>query len=458
MPVFTSSIEVTADYPTIKPSLNLNFARARALDPRITFTRASVGTYVGRDGLIKTAGNDEARFDHDPLTLESLGLLIEESRSNYCGNSEMLANWGFGVAGDSFTASTGSQLSPNPDGSSPAYHYSPSSTAGYHRFNRPVTVPTLDTEYVVSLFVKRVTAGSVSNLNRYVELEATGLWNGNTPGTGQSGTNGGSAVTFDMQDLVIESVTDNISGYVGDAKIENYGNGWYRLSYVFNPGIGSNFTGQVWWGHCNSISGDNGGETGNGNPSFYFWGASVENGSFITSHIPTPANSSVTRQDDFGSITGESFNSFFNQTEGTFDVGYRLGDDNTSMRVAQVSNGGTSNVIDLVVASGGGAGGYWFINTGGVVQFSSSGVTNSAQVDRNFRSVLAYKEDDCAAQQNKITAGPTTDTSVTLATDYDRLLFYQVGNNGDHIQGHLKFIRYYPKRLTDAQVTLFSQD
>ena len=78
MPVFTSSIEVTADYPTIKSSLNMNFTRSRALDPRVTFTRASVGTYVGRDGLIKTAGNDEPRFDHDPETLESLGLLIEE--------------------------------------------------------------------------------------------------------------------------------------------------------------------------------------------------------------------------------------------------------------------------------------------------------------------------------------------------------------------------------------------
>ena len=82
MPVFTSSIEVTADYPTIKPSLNLNFARSRALDPRITFTRASVGTYVGRDGLIKTASENEPRFDHDPETLESLGLLLEEPRTN----------------------------------------------------------------------------------------------------------------------------------------------------------------------------------------------------------------------------------------------------------------------------------------------------------------------------------------------------------------------------------------
>ena len=82
MPLFTPELEFTDDYPTIEPSLRLDFANARALDPRITFTRASVGTYVGRDGLIKTAGNDEARFDHDPETLESLGLLIEESSTN----------------------------------------------------------------------------------------------------------------------------------------------------------------------------------------------------------------------------------------------------------------------------------------------------------------------------------------------------------------------------------------
>ena len=457
MPVFTSSIEVTADYPTIKPSLNLNFARARALDPRITFTRASVGTYVDKNGLIKTAGVNEPRFDHDPVTLESLGLLLEEDRTNYCGNSEMLANWGFGVGGDAFSASSGSQLSSNPDGSSPAYYYIPTSAGGYHRFNRGVTLPTLDTNYVVSLFVKRVTAGTPSNLNRYVELEATGLWNGNTPGTGQTGTIGGTSVTFDMQDLVIESVTDNVNGYVGGAKIENYGNGWYRLSYVFNPGIGSNLSGTVWWGHPATLGSDAGNEAGNGSPSFYFWGASVVKGSFITSHIPTPANSSVTRQSDLGKIIGENFSSFFNASEGTFDVGYKLGGDNSSMRVAQVSNGTSNNVIDLVVGSGGGQGGYWFINTGGTTQFSSTSVTNSSQVDRNFRAVLAYKENDCAAQSNKITAGPTIDTSVTLITDYDQLLFY--GQSlGNQIQGHLKFIRYYPKRLTNAQVTLFSQD
>ena len=88
MPLITSDLEFSDDYPTIEPSLKLDFANARALDPRITFTRASTATYVGANGLIKTVGNNEPRFDHDPATGESLGLLIEESRTNFIASSE----------------------------------------------------------------------------------------------------------------------------------------------------------------------------------------------------------------------------------------------------------------------------------------------------------------------------------------------------------------------------------
>jgi hypothetical protein len=83
------------------PSLMLNFAREKSLRDQIsgkdlvTFTRSSTGTYVGADGLIKTAPVDEARFDHDPVTGESLGLLIEESRTNLLLRSEEFddASW-----------------------------------------------------------------------------------------------------------------------------------------------------------------------------------------------------------------------------------------------------------------------------------------------------------------------------------------------------------------------------
>jgi hypothetical protein len=69
-------------YPASRPSLDLNFAKLKRLDPRITFSRASSATYVDADGLIKSATAGQARFDHSPTTGESLGLLVEEARTN----------------------------------------------------------------------------------------------------------------------------------------------------------------------------------------------------------------------------------------------------------------------------------------------------------------------------------------------------------------------------------------
>jgi hypothetical protein len=80
-------------FPPSKPTLDLNFAAERSLDPRITFTRASTGTYVDANGIVRTAVNDEPRFDYDPATGESLGWLIEEARTNYCTNSDSPGSW-----------------------------------------------------------------------------------------------------------------------------------------------------------------------------------------------------------------------------------------------------------------------------------------------------------------------------------------------------------------------------
>ena len=75
-------------------ALDLQFAADKTLTarkgPTPVFTRASSGTFVGNDGLIQSAGNNVARFDHDPVTLASRGLLIEESRTNLVFPSETL--------------------------------------------------------------------------------------------------------------------------------------------------------------------------------------------------------------------------------------------------------------------------------------------------------------------------------------------------------------------------------
>ena len=79
------------------PSLDLRFADSKSLvdaisgQNLITFTRASSGTYVGSDGLLKTAATNEPRFDHNPTTGECLGLLVEEQRTNLLLNSATLS-------------------------------------------------------------------------------------------------------------------------------------------------------------------------------------------------------------------------------------------------------------------------------------------------------------------------------------------------------------------------------
>lgn len=63
------------------PSLSFNFTSG-VLDSQITFTRASTGTYFDSTGALQSAAINAPRFDYNPTTLQPLGLLIEEQRTN----------------------------------------------------------------------------------------------------------------------------------------------------------------------------------------------------------------------------------------------------------------------------------------------------------------------------------------------------------------------------------------
>jgi hypothetical protein len=77
-------------YPTVRPKFDLNLVRNRSIPPEYSYTRNSSGTYVGSDGLIKTAAVNEPRFEFDAVTGEYKGLLVEEARTNYYTTSETM--------------------------------------------------------------------------------------------------------------------------------------------------------------------------------------------------------------------------------------------------------------------------------------------------------------------------------------------------------------------------------
>jgi hypothetical protein len=282
-------MSIQQNFPAISPSLSLNFARSKTLDPRITFTRTTSGTRTNERGLVEVVPANSPRFDHsyDPVsgTVRSLGLLVEESRSNSLLWSEDFSNW---------TVTNGSVQSnviTAPDGNVTADKLVENSSTGNKEVNRGSITFTSGTSLTYSCFVK----ASERSLFR---LAATSAFFG-------SGTN----AYFDLTSGTVYSIT----GGVTSASIIPYPNGWYRCIATILPtssGTGNVFITLI-------LSGVTSNYTGDGTSGIYIWGAQLEQGSFPTSYIPT-TNSTVTRTPDNVSMVGENFSSWYNQEQGSF--------------------------------------------------------------------------------------------------------------------------------------------
>jgi hypothetical protein len=84
------ALNVASTRASIRPTLLLDFASTKKLDSRVTFTRSSTATVINELGVLQVVASGVPRFDHDPVTGESLGLLLEESRTNLLLNSATL--------------------------------------------------------------------------------------------------------------------------------------------------------------------------------------------------------------------------------------------------------------------------------------------------------------------------------------------------------------------------------
>ena len=249
----------------------------------LTVVRNTTATYMGNDGLIKTAVANEPRFEFEPITGNFKGLLVEPQRTNLVKYSQGFTQSVWTKGGATISSSTRTA----PDGSSTATELDDTGASDFPGVTTQAIIATA-TIVTYSIYTKNVSSTSRSFLLR-----------NNTTSTNFI------ALNFNY------SSTGNLgSGWFS----ENVGNGWFRLSYTNTTGISIGDTLWIYYGRT--------GAAAVGSTSkWQVWGAQLEDALLyafiatnVTSYIPT-LDSTVTRNADIISKTG--IDSLIGQTEGS---------------------------------------------------------------------------------------------------------------------------------------------
>ena len=293
-------MSIKNNFPSVGPSLSLNFARSKILDPRITFSRTSVGTYTDGNGLIVTGSADEPRFDHEYENgvVKSLGLLVEEERTNIVRNSEDLtaATWNDSIA-DGVTVTTNQAVAPDGNTTADKVAIKTSGNASKGIQSSILTGTSSGTAITSSIFCKVAE-------HSYVRVEM------------QGGDNTAS-INVDLSDGSLISEIASPDSY----KIEPYPNDWYRISVTSTTSSTNATALRV---YLTDASG-NTSWTGTIGDGVYLWGGQHEIGAFPTSYIPTDDTAAgITRNADNVTMTGTNFSDWYNQDEGTVYVSQKL--------------------------------------------------------------------------------------------------------------------------------------
>jgi hypothetical protein len=205
--------------------------------------QSTVGEYIPTTSTINSA----PRFDHNPTTGESLGLLVEEARTNLIQQSEDF--------GDAVWSSSAASISTNttaaPDGTTSGDTFTSSGTT---IVSQPIAKTASAITYSSSLFVK----GTVTAFTFSID-------DGTAANRGR--------VVFNLSTGTISS-TNNDGAFTGTSgTITSFSNNWYRLTVATTTNSTVVARMRLFW-------------TGAGT-SLDFWGAQLEVGAFPTSYIPT---------------------------------------------------------------------------------------------------------------------------------------------------------------------------
>jgi hypothetical protein len=375
------------------------------------------GTRVRKDGLIEQMGNDIPRLDW--LNSNCPSLLLEPQRTNRQIRSEEFDNAAWNKQAD--ITVTANQVTA-PTGELTADKIQRGSTINTNNYLSDVASKSdaKELDACTSVFVKQ-------GEGDFFAFRITGTY-----------PNRADAI-FQFSNTTLTTSVAGSNFTVTSSKVENYGNGWYRLSVVYNTDnatiIRNSFSPRGTSGQIDS--------TDTSTSAFvYLWGCQVEEGASLTSYIKTEGGSG-TRNADVCTDAGDA--DLFDITEGSFyiDITPFINDD--SSRYISLSDSSSDNRIE-----------YQLRSSANAIDVLCEGQNGGLEVQRtitisfNTRNKLLATFDDSSFKIYVNGSLDFTDTSFTKPTSLNRLSFANNSNNFAY-QGKAHDVRVYDRVLTEAE-------
>ena len=217
----------------IRPSFIADFGNSKELDSRFIFyrTEGNASTYYDKNGIIRYAVENEPRFDHDPVTKECKGLLIEGPHTNLL---EDASRGTFGWSHDAVI--TRDNAAEAPDGTFDAFLLQPTTSDG------------------------KISAGAA------IATSGAGTYTGSV--WLKSATTDGSNVSMDI------ALYDVNTFYTNSITVTNE---WQRFEVTYTTTNASTSYPRFYIGGASSMA---------KGEDVYVWGAQLETGDHATSYIP----------------------------------------------------------------------------------------------------------------------------------------------------------------------------
>ena len=409
--IATGGFVGSIDNVSVKEVINADF----------TFTRNDAGTRVNASGNIESVGVDLPRIDYlggtGSLLLEPEATNTATDSNDFTTGSIFITSGNPGVDGGVLT----SNQTTSPDGTNNAWKLVDSNNG-----NIGVTS--------FRFYSTNVTSGNFNTISLFVKKQGNNDWFYINVGGYDFPTNN---TFFNISNGTLGNVGADVT-----ASIDDYGNGWYRISVTFQTTTDVQGAVQL------RLASSNGGQSvlRDGTNGAYIYGLQAESHAtreYATSYIPT-SGSVVTRAADLALDAGSS--DLINSTEGVLYLEVAALTSINYFESITLSDGGPQNRIRFQLLS---------ILNKGAVQVQVGGVN---QMFRNvdftditdFNKVaIKYKQNDFSVWLNGVKI--YTDTSGTIPTLSE--LNFSSGSNFNTFNGKVKCVAVFKEALTDAELT-----